>query len=65
MFLRHTAVIQASSREELRTSQMIAGKGQTKQNLFQYEEYIQDKRIKHPTKKLGCKHHSRKVLLLQ
>ncbi|KAK6803140.1 hypothetical protein RDI58_000924 [Solanum bulbocastanum] len=33
--LGHKSVIQSSSREELRTSHMIAGKGQTKQRLFQ------------------------------
>ena len=51
MFLRHTAVIQASSREELRTSQMIAVKGQTKQRIFQSEESIQDNRTKLPMNK--------------
>ena len=39
--LGHKSVIQSSSREELRTSRMIAGKGQTKQRLFQSEESIQ------------------------
>ena len=47
-FLGHKSVIQSSSREELRTSHMIAGKGQTKQRLFQSKESIQDKGIKLP-----------------
>ncbi|KAH0724863.1 hypothetical protein KY284_000728 [Solanum tuberosum] len=38
----------SSSREELRTSHMIAGKGQTKQRLFQLGESIQEKGIKLP-----------------
>ncbi|KAH0706173.1 hypothetical protein KY285_010693 [Solanum tuberosum] len=42
----HKSVIQSSSREELRTSHMIAGKGQTKQRLFQSGESIQEKGIK-------------------
>ncbi|KAH0709467.1 hypothetical protein KY284_010894 [Solanum tuberosum] len=45
----HKSVIQSTSREELRTSHMIAGKGQTKQRLFQSGESIQEKRIKLPT----------------
>ncbi|KAH0693134.1 hypothetical protein KY290_021309 [Solanum tuberosum] len=40
--------MQSSSREELRTSHMIAGKGQTKQRLFQSGESIQEKGIKLP-----------------
>ena len=46
--LGHKFVFQSSSREELRTSRMIAGKGQTKQRLFQFEESIQDNGTKHP-----------------
>ena len=46
--LGHKSVIQSSSREELRTSRMIAGKGQTKQRLFQFEESIQDNGTKLP-----------------
>ncbi|KAH0637911.1 hypothetical protein KY289_037826 [Solanum tuberosum] len=46
--LGHKSVIQSSSREELRTSHMIAGKGQTKQRLFQSGESIQEKGIKLP-----------------
>ncbi|KAH0743091.1 hypothetical protein KY290_031084 [Solanum tuberosum] len=44
--LGHKSVIQSSSREEHRTSHMIAGKGQTKQRLFQSGESIQEKGIK-------------------
>ncbi|XP_049364749.1 uncharacterized protein LOC125829584 [Solanum verrucosum] len=44
--LGHKSVMQSSSREELRTSHMIAGKGQTKQRLFQSGESIQEKGIK-------------------
>ncbi|KAH0661432.1 hypothetical protein KY284_026363 [Solanum tuberosum] len=44
--LGHKSVIQSSSREELRTSHMIAGKGQTKQRLFQFGKSIQEKGIK-------------------
>ena len=40
--LGRISIIQPSSREELRTSRMIAGKGQTKQRLFLFEESIQD-----------------------
>ena len=40
--LGHKSVIQSSSRDELRTSRMIAEKGQAKQRLFQFEESIQD-----------------------
>ena len=40
--LGRISIIQPSSREELRTSTMIAGKRQTKQRLFQFEESIQD-----------------------
>ncbi|KAH0732942.1 hypothetical protein KY289_004130 [Solanum tuberosum] len=47
-FLGHKLVIQSSSREEIRTSHIIAGKGQTKQRLFQYGESIQEKGIKLP-----------------
>ncbi|KAK4734127.1 hypothetical protein R3W88_008388 [Solanum pinnatisectum] len=46
--LGHKSVIQSSLREELRTSYMIAGKGQTKQRLFQSGESIQEKGIKLP-----------------
>lgn len=46
--LGHKSVIQSSSREELRTLRMIAGKGQTKQRLFQFEESIQDNGTKLP-----------------
>ncbi|WMV25418.1 hypothetical protein MTR67_018803 [Solanum verrucosum] len=46
--LGHKSVIQSSLREELRTSHMIAGKGQTKQRLFQSGESIQEKGIKLP-----------------
>ncbi|KAG5571185.1 hypothetical protein H5410_060951 [Solanum commersonii] len=46
--LWHKSVIQSSSREELKTSHMIAGKGQTKQRLFQSGESIQEKGIKLP-----------------
>ncbi|KAH0685855.1 hypothetical protein KY284_016408 [Solanum tuberosum] len=46
--LGHKSVIQSSSREELRTSHMIAGKGQTKLRLFQSGESIQEKGIKLP-----------------
>ena len=46
--LGHKSVIQSSSREDLRTSCMIAGKGQTKQRLFQFEESIQDNGTKLP-----------------
>ena len=46
--LGHKSVIQLSSREDLRTSCMIAGKGQTKQRLFQFEESIQDNVTKIP-----------------
>ncbi|KAK6777820.1 hypothetical protein RDI58_024538 [Solanum bulbocastanum] len=41
--LGHNSIIQSSSREELRTSHMTAGKGQTKQRLFQSRESIQKK----------------------
>ncbi|KAH0714407.1 hypothetical protein KY284_007312 [Solanum tuberosum] len=44
--LGHKSVIQSSSREELRTSHMITGKGQTKQRLFQSGESIQERGIK-------------------
>ncbi|WMV54322.1 hypothetical protein MTR67_047707, partial [Solanum verrucosum] len=44
--LGHKSVIPSSSREELRTSHMIVGKGQTKQRLFQSGESIQEKGIK-------------------
>ncbi|KAH0706116.1 hypothetical protein KY285_010642 [Solanum tuberosum] len=46
--LGHKSVIQSSSREELRTSHTIAGKGQTKQRLFQSGESIEEKGIKLP-----------------
>ncbi|WMV24979.1 hypothetical protein MTR67_018364 [Solanum verrucosum] len=46
--LGHKSVIQSSSREELRTSHMIAGKGQTKPRLFQSGESIKEKGIKLP-----------------
>ncbi|KAH0655637.1 hypothetical protein KY285_030519 [Solanum tuberosum] len=46
--LGHKSVIKSSSREELSTSHMIAGKGQTKQRLFQSGESIQEKGIKLP-----------------
>ena len=46
--LGRKSIIQPSSREELRTSSMIAGKGQTKQRLFQFQESIQDNGTKHP-----------------
>ncbi|KAK6789489.1 hypothetical protein RDI58_013289 [Solanum bulbocastanum] len=46
--LGHKSVIQSSSREELRTSHMIVGKGQTKQRLFESGESIQEKGIKLP-----------------
>ncbi|KAG5571771.1 hypothetical protein H5410_061537 [Solanum commersonii] len=42
------SVIQSSSREELSTSHMIAGKGQNKPRLFQSGESIQEKGIKLP-----------------
>ena len=40
--------IQSSSREELGTSHIVFGKGQTKKRLFQSGESIQEKRIKLP-----------------
>ncbi|KAK6796353.1 hypothetical protein RDI58_004054 [Solanum bulbocastanum] len=46
--LGHKSVIQSSTREELRTSHMIVGKGQTKQRLFQSGESIQEKGMKLP-----------------
>ncbi|KAK6793754.1 hypothetical protein RDI58_007207 [Solanum bulbocastanum] len=58
--LGHKSIIQSSSREELRTSYMIAGKGQTKQRLFQSGESIQEKGIKLPMNNLGSERHSRK-----
>ncbi|KAH0706347.1 hypothetical protein KY289_011423 [Solanum tuberosum] len=44
----HKLVIQSSSREELSTSHMIAGKRQNKPRLFQSGESIQEKGIKLP-----------------
>ncbi|KAK6781996.1 hypothetical protein RDI58_019792 [Solanum bulbocastanum] len=46
--LEYKLEIHSSSREELGTSHMVVGKGQTKQNLFQSGESIQEKRIKLP-----------------
>ena len=42
------SAIQLSSREELSTSHIVFGKGQTKKRLFQSGESIQEKRIKLP-----------------
>ena len=44
---------------------MIAGKGQTKQRLFQFEESIQDNGTKLPMNNSGSIRHSIKILLLQ
>ncbi|KAK6781960.1 hypothetical protein RDI58_019756 [Solanum bulbocastanum] len=46
--LEYKSVIHSSSREELGTSHMVVGKGQTKKNLFQSRESIQEKGIKLP-----------------
>jgi len=46
--LEYKSVIQSSSREELGTSHMVVGKGQTKKSLFQSGESIQEKGIKLP-----------------
>ncbi|KAK6775782.1 hypothetical protein RDI58_026783 [Solanum bulbocastanum] len=46
--LDYKSVIHSSSMEELGTSHMVVGKGQTKKNLFQSEESIQQKGIKLP-----------------
>ena len=54
--LGNKSVIQSSSREELRTSRMIVGKGQTKQRLFQFEESIQDNGTKLPMN--NCRFHT-------
>lgn len=49
----HRLVIQSSSKEELSTSHMIAGKGQNKPRLFHSGESIQEKGIKLPMHNLG------------
>ncbi|KAH0636178.1 hypothetical protein KY289_036093 [Solanum tuberosum] len=59
--LRNKSVIQLSSREELSTSHMIAGTGQTKQWLFQSGESIQEKGIKLPLNNSRFQRLSRKV----
>ncbi|KAH0724838.1 hypothetical protein KY284_000703 [Solanum tuberosum] len=46
--VEYKSVIQSSSREELGTSHMVVGKGQTKKSLFQSGESIQEKGIKLP-----------------
>ncbi|KAH0747456.1 hypothetical protein KY285_009113 [Solanum tuberosum] len=46
--LEYKSVIQSSSREEVGTSHMVVGKGQTKKSLFQSGESIQEKGIKLP-----------------
>uniref|UniRef100_M1DZS4 Ubiquitin n=1 Tax=Solanum tuberosum TaxID=4113 RepID=M1DZS4_SOLTU len=46
--VEYKSVIQSSSREELGTSHMVVGKGQTKKSLFQFGESIQEKRTKLP-----------------
>ncbi|KAG5571526.1 hypothetical protein H5410_061292 [Solanum commersonii] len=46
--LEYKSVIQSSSTEELGTSHMGIGKGQTKRSLFQFGESIQEKGIKLP-----------------
>lgn len=46
--VEYRSVIQSSSKEELGTSHMAAGKGQTKRSLFQFGESIQEKGIKLP-----------------
>ncbi|KAK6777224.1 hypothetical protein RDI58_023941 [Solanum bulbocastanum] len=46
--LEYKSVIHSSSRAELGTSHMVVGKGQTKKNLFQSGESIQEKGIKLP-----------------
>ncbi|KAH0660453.1 hypothetical protein KY289_029201 [Solanum tuberosum] len=46
--VEYKSVIQSSSREELGTSHMVVGKGQTKKILFQSGESIQEKGIKLP-----------------
>ena len=40
--LVNKSFVQSSSKEDLRTSRMIAGKRPNKQRLFQFEESIQD-----------------------
>ncbi|KAH0657072.1 hypothetical protein KY285_031954 [Solanum tuberosum] len=46
--VEYKSVIQSSSREELGTSHMVVGKGQTKKSLFQSGESIQEKGTKLP-----------------
>ncbi|KAH0693182.1 hypothetical protein KY285_020279 [Solanum tuberosum] len=46
--LEYKSVIHSSSREELGTSHMVVGKGQTKKSLFQSGESIQEKGTKLP-----------------
>ncbi|KAH0775130.1 hypothetical protein KY290_012267 [Solanum tuberosum] len=46
--VEYKSVIQSSSREELGTSHIVVGKGQTKKILFQSGESIQEKGIKLP-----------------